>query len=552
MERAAKSNIISKIITSLLFALALTGTNIANAQVKVVVIPMFDEVAAAKWRGAWTNATPYDIGDIVEFDDSSYIAKLDHTSSQSITPLDIDTWDLVARGGDDGAQGLKGDTGAAGAQGLKGDTGAAGAQGLKGDMGAQGPQGTNGVTPSKVVWVAKLGGDFTLLSLALNSITDADIDTPYIIKIAPGVYTEPTPGYVLLKDHVDVQGSGEGVTTLKCDCTLDTFLEINNVSTKISQLSVIKSTGTTSGSSLGIFILNSTVNEKRVVLDSVIVKVDGDSSSDNRAITVGAMTNSYPIFHNITASATNGTSYNTGIYFVGEGTTKGVQGVVIDSHIIGSAESIYMATTEGGSIQVLNSKLPNSVTGNGYDCVGAHDASATELGPDCLTAVPPPTSSGGGLSLYDGNNLKLGAIVSLEGRTPITVGILTSTGYFLDLNWAGDMHPGQIYYASAGCDGAALLNAGGPTTRTIYSKTVVFSGTQNSLMTPAVTNNTGAITEAEDTFLAASIDNPTCSDYGTLSANNGWLLQTITPASAGLPASTSATKYQLALPLTVQ
>ncbi|MFT5607207.1 MAG: hypothetical protein ACI9PZ_001008 [Parvicella sp.] len=120
MERAAKSNIISKIITSLLFALALTGTNIANAQVKVVVIPMFDEVAAAKWRGAWTNATPYDIGDIVEFDDSSYIAKLDHTSSQSITPLDIDTWDLVARGGDDGAQGLKGDTGAAGgAQGLK-------------------------------------------------------------------------------------------------------------------------------------------------------------------------------------------------------------------------------------------------------------------------------------------------------------------------------------------------------------------------------------------------------------------------------------------------
>jgi hypothetical protein len=54
--------------------------------------------------------------------------------------------------GPKGAQGLKGDTGAAGAQGvqgLKGDTGAQGIQGVKGEAGAQGIQGLKGETGAK-------------------------------------------------------------------------------------------------------------------------------------------------------------------------------------------------------------------------------------------------------------------------------------------------------------------------------------------------------------------------------------------------------------------
>ena len=47
--------------------------------------------------------------------------------------------------GDQGPQGLKGDTGDQGPQGLKGDTGDQGPQGLKGDTGDQGPQGLKGI-----------------------------------------------------------------------------------------------------------------------------------------------------------------------------------------------------------------------------------------------------------------------------------------------------------------------------------------------------------------------------------------------------------------------
>ena len=71
--------------------------------------------------------------------------------------------------------------------------------------------------PDRVVWVADDGtGDFTSLSAALESITDASVSNPYVVRIAPGTYTETST--VELKAYVDVEGSGEGVTTITCAC----------------------------------------------------------------------------------------------------------------------------------------------------------------------------------------------------------------------------------------------------------------------------------------------------------------------------------------------
>ena len=67
-----------------------------------------------------------------------------------------------------------------------------------------------GIDPTNIIWVATAGGDYTSVSAALTSITTATADNPYLIKIAPGVYT----GTVTLKSHVDIEGSGEGVTIL--------------------------------------------------------------------------------------------------------------------------------------------------------------------------------------------------------------------------------------------------------------------------------------------------------------------------------------------------
>lgn len=86
--------------------------------------------------------------------------------------------------------------------------GPTGPQGPTGAVGPTGPSGEAGVSPADEVWVAPSGAPFTSLSAALASITDASASNPYVIRMAPGVYTEAS--MVILKDHVDIVGSGPG------------------------------------------------------------------------------------------------------------------------------------------------------------------------------------------------------------------------------------------------------------------------------------------------------------------------------------------------------
>ena len=66
--------------------------------------------------------------------------------------------------------------------------------------------------PPWVVTVGPSGADFTTVSAALASITDASATNRYEIRIDPGVYVEPQG--VTLKNYVDIVGSGAGRTTI--------------------------------------------------------------------------------------------------------------------------------------------------------------------------------------------------------------------------------------------------------------------------------------------------------------------------------------------------
>lgn len=98
-----------------------------------------------------------------------------------------------------------------GPQGPQGPAGPKGDPGNKGDKGDKGNPGDPGPRPERIVWVAKSGGDFTTVTAALNSITDASATKRYLVKVAPGIYAEQ----VTLKSYVDIEGSGQGVTVLR-------------------------------------------------------------------------------------------------------------------------------------------------------------------------------------------------------------------------------------------------------------------------------------------------------------------------------------------------
>ena len=63
---------------------------------------------------------------------------------------------------------------------------------------------------SNVIIVARAGGDFTSVQAALNSITNNSPTNPYLVWVAPGIYTET----VTMKQYVDIEGAGEKVTKI--------------------------------------------------------------------------------------------------------------------------------------------------------------------------------------------------------------------------------------------------------------------------------------------------------------------------------------------------
>jgi len=100
-------------------------------------------IAIKSFEGAWSSKTSYTTGEVVTYDNASYIALLPNTAV--IPSSNAVNWAILDAPGAQGKQGLQGVPGVEGKQGPQGLQGAQGKQGPQGLQGAQGKQGLQGV-----------------------------------------------------------------------------------------------------------------------------------------------------------------------------------------------------------------------------------------------------------------------------------------------------------------------------------------------------------------------------------------------------------------------
>ena len=134
-------NYFYKLSKSVLLCMAL----ISSGMVLLVPTAQAINVSVQNFRGTWNAAANYRTGDVVGYQNQSYIAQ-QANHAQTPTPASTNWYLLAAQGpqglpGAQGVQGVPGAQGAAGGPGPKGDTGATGPAGPQGPVGATGPAG---------------------------------------------------------------------------------------------------------------------------------------------------------------------------------------------------------------------------------------------------------------------------------------------------------------------------------------------------------------------------------------------------------------------------
>jgi len=156
-----------------------------------------------------------------------------------------------------------------------------------------------GTSYQNVVIVAQSGGDFTTITAALDSITDASASNPYLIYVAPGVYIER----VTMKQYVDIEGAGELTTKItytgSVTDTTGTVLGANDAELRFL---MVENTG---GAAYAVAIYNSSASPR---LTHVTASASGGMLNH------GVYNNSSsPTMTDVSASASGGT-YNYGVY----------------------------------------------------------------------------------------------------------------------------------------------------------------------------------------------------------------------------------------------
>ncbi|AJE02080.1 hypothetical protein [Geobacter pickeringii] len=229
--------------------------------------------------------------------------------------------------------------------------------------------------PANLVIVAPSGGDFTSPLDALNAITDASADKPYLVKIMPGSY-DLGLATLVMKEYVDLEGAGE-LTTLLRGSAADAGVVAGASHAELRNLAV-EASGS-EGNIVGIFSGSASPR-----LTHVTVRAEGGKNAygiynlmaspviSDVTVTTGGSGATFGIFnlHSSPMVKNSAVTAGTGVssFYSGTATVEG-------SSVAGSLITIYTGT--GTTTRVANTRLEGGApaTSGIVKCVGVYDGS---------------------------------------------------------------------------------------------------------------------------------------------------------------------------------
>jgi hypothetical protein len=186
------------------------------------------------------------------------------------------------------------------------------------------PMAGDDLTPLKnIVTVAKENGDFTSPVAAMASITDATSSNPYLVVIAPGLYTLQNAFLVAqqleMKEYVSIVGSGQNVTILSTakssaspSASAAVVVGANNASVRDLTIKNVPGAFSTAANAIGIFIEGASPTISDVTISVAanrnfqygVRNVSNDLSGGSAS----------PILSGVTISMSGSNNSQTGVY----------------------------------------------------------------------------------------------------------------------------------------------------------------------------------------------------------------------------------------------
>jgi hypothetical protein len=158
-----------------------------------------------------------------------------------------------------------------------------------------------------VLVVAESGGDYTSVQAAINSITDAAADSPYLVWVAPGVYSET----VTMKPYVHLQGAGQEATIITSTASSSAWPPTQATLVLASDTNLRDLTVGNGGAGDSNTALLATAGMTRTLVADVRARALGGGVSNLAIFLSGSGTG--VTLQQITALAENGSDHNIGL-----------------------------------------------------------------------------------------------------------------------------------------------------------------------------------------------------------------------------------------------